>query len=183
MENYLDLAFSPASKKLQELKGSRELYESAAQEWPVMHSFGEREVAHITARDSFYLASVGESGWPYVQHRGGEVGFVKVLDEKTIGWAERWGNKQYVNMGNLTADERVSIIMVDYPNRTRIKMFGHAVYHPHPDDELVESLGAGSLRHDGLVTVEIVSINWNCPKYITPRYTSQEMAELAEIVN
>jgi hypothetical protein len=93
----------------------------------------------------------------------------------TIGWAERSGNRQYLGSGNITADDRVSAIFVDYPTKTRLKIRGHATYHPDPSPELIDALDAGDLRVDGALTVEIVATDWNCPKYITPRYTVSQI--------
>ena len=129
----------------------------------------------LTGRDSFYLASVSETGWPYVQHRGGDVGFVKILDDQTIGWSERRGNRQYLGTGNITANGRVAAIFVDYPSRTRLKLFGRATYHADPAPELLARLEALDERVDGVVTVEVLATDWNCPKYITPRFTDEQL--------
>ena len=172
MQNYLDELFTPSVLAVQQHKGSIGRYESGV-EGPVALDTGE--ISHITSSDSFYIATVSESGWPYVQHKGGDAGFVKVLGTTTIGWAERSGNRQYLGTGNITADDRVSVIFVDYPSRTRLKLRGHATYHPDADSELVTALGADGMRIDGAITVEIVATSWNCPKYITPRYTAAQI--------
>lgn len=176
MNRYYDIAFSEQAKELQRAKGSRQLYEEAARDWPSIDEIGPNERNHIESSDSFYLSSASESGWPYVQHRGGDKGFLKVIGPNTIGWIERNGNRQYVSGGNLAADGRVSLILMDYAMRTRLKIFGHATHHPNPADALIEQLDGAGLRNDGAITVEIAGLEWNCPKYITQRFTSAEVA-------
>lgn len=177
MRNFLDIATTPTIQALREQRGSAGLYDSGA---AVPEVLTEDERAMITTRDSFYMATVNEDGWPYVQHRGGDAGFVKVLGPTTIGWLERNGNRQYLGTGNITADDRVAIILVDYPSRSRLKLLGRAVHHPDPSPELIERLGGAGIRQDGAVTVEVEATNWNCPKYITPRYTEAQVAGLVE---
>jgi predicted pyridoxine 5'-phosphate oxidase superfamily flavin-nucleotide-binding protein len=178
MRKYFDIAFTPAVTEVQSLKGAREHYARAGESWPVPTRLNEQEVTHIQAADSFYLASVSESGWPYVQHRGGDKGFVTVLDDHTIGWLERTGNRQYISSGNIAANDKLAIIMVDYPSRTRLKLYGNANNHIDPSDELISRLGGDGIRNDGAVTVEVVSYDWNCPKYITPRFTEEQIREI-----
>lgn len=179
MQNYYDIAFTPAVRTLQERKGSSGIYDAAA-DAPVPEVLESAEVEYLSGRDSFYLATVNENGWPYLQHRGGEPGFVKVLGPTTIGWIERRGNRQYLGTGNIMADDRVALIFVDYPNRTRLKLFGHATYHSDPAPEMVEALDGEAVRGDGAITVEIAAASWNCPKYITPRYTAQEVQAVTD---
>lgn len=185
MTNYMEIALTPAVLALQEKKGSRGMYGEIADgehEHPI--ELAPDELQMITTRDSFYMATVSETGWPYVQHRGGEAGFVKNLDSHTVGWVERSGNRQYLGTGNITATKRVSLIFVDYPTRTRLKLFGKATHHADPDDELIEALGAQNIRSDGAITVEAIGTNWNCPKYLTPRFTeSQIRAHTARLEN
>lgn len=176
MTDYFDIALTPAILDLQEQKGSRRLYTTPAGASPGEPH--ELEVAArelISSRDSFYMATVNESGWPYVQHRGGEQGFIKIVDDHTIGWVERNGNRQYIGSGNITANGRVAAIFVDYPTRTRLKLYGHATYHADPSPQLLASLGAEGIRNDGAITVEVLATDWNCPKYITPRYTEEQV--------
>jgi hypothetical protein len=181
MTDYFDIAFTPAVLALQEQKGSRGLYAAASGEGPgEPHELEPMERELVATRDSFYLATVSESGWPYVQHRGGDQGFVKILDEHTIGWVERNGNRQYLGTGNITASGRVAAIFVDYPTRTRMKLYGQGTYHPDPSPELLAALGAVGVRNDGAITVEVLATNWNCPKYITPRYTQDQIEDAVE---
>jgi uncharacterized protein len=179
MTSYYDIAFTPTVLDLQNQKGSREMYAKASDAGLLGGTELDRSTIElIRTRDSFYMATVGETGWPYVQHRGGEAGFVKVLDERTIGWAERWGNRQYLGSGNITTDGRVAMIFMDYPARRRLKIYGQATHHPEPADDLLQTLEAQDLRTDGAITVEIVAAEWNCPKYITPRYTEDQVIDL-----
>jgi len=146
MSEYFDIAITPTVIDLQRRKGARALPADHTGEGPrEPHVLDDSEILMITTRDSFYLASVSETGWPYVQHRGGESGFIKVLDEHTIGWTERNGNRQYLGTGNITANGRVAAILVDYPTRTRLKLYGTATHHPDPSPELLAQLeGEGS---------------------------------------
>lgn len=189
---FYDLAFTPAVQAEQACRGSRAAYAAAAADGrqpaadpatPVQPDLlDEQEFAYLAARDSFYLASVSQSGWPYVQHRGGPAGFVRRIDARTIGWAEYTGNRQYVSAGNTAADDRVAMIFVDYPNRDRLKILGHLHAHDaatRPD--LVALLGIGPYRAHieryMLVTVE--AFDWNCPQHITPRFTLEQVNQLA----
>lgn len=176
MTDYFDIAVTPAVLELQELKGSKGMYTDSPGTGPgEPHRLEVQEQQLLTTRDSFYLASVSEEGWPYLQHRGGEAGFVKIIDDHTIGWAERNGNRQYIGTGNITANGRIAAIFVDYPSRTRLKLYGNATYHPDPSPELLATLGAQDLRTDGAITVEVLATAWNCPKYITPRFTEDQV--------
>ena len=179
--HFAEIAFTPAVKKLQEEMGSRASY-ARMQGVPeaVNHQLSSAEADFIGARDSFYMASVGETGWPYVQHRGGPPGFVRVLDPLTIGFADFRGNRQYVTVGNLMTDERVSLFFMDYPNKTRLKLFGRARIVGDDDEELLSRLEMSDYRarveRGMLITVE--GFDWNCPQHITPRYTVGEIEAL-----
>jgi predicted pyridoxine 5'-phosphate oxidase superfamily flavin-nucleotide-binding protein len=178
MTDWFDIAVTPSVLELQKKKGSLGLYVTEPGSGPgEPHVLDSSEIQFLTTRDSFYMATVGESGWPYVQHRGGDVGFVKVLDDHTIGWAERNGNRQYIGTGNITNNGRVSAIFVDYPSRSRIKIYGEATHHADPSVELLEALGAADLRNDGAITIKVLATAWNCPKYITPRFTEAHIAD------
>lgn len=176
---FSQIMFTPAVKTLQERFGSRESYrqfESAVA--PPLNRLGESERQFIVARDSFYMASVSETGWPYVQHRGGAPGFLRVLDEQTIGFADYQGNRQYVSTGNLSCDNRVSIILMDYPNRRRLKLLGRArIINLEDDPDLIRSLEDPDYRariERGFV-IQIEAFDWNCPQHITPRFTQAEV--------
>ena len=131
--------------------------------------------AFIASRTSIYMATVSETGWPYVQHRGGPVGFLHILENDTIGFADYHGNQQYISKGNLAHDDRVSLFMMDYPTRSRLKLIGHMkMIEAAEDTELAAALttkGQGPVER--LVTIKIAAIDWNCPKYIEPRYTKR----------
>jgi hypothetical protein len=178
VQHLLELSLDDEALEHQRRRGSYDRYE-AALELPPPAGLSDAEIEFLSRRDSFYLASVSANGWPYVQHRGGPPGFVKIPDPTHLAWGERSGNRQYVTAGHLDHDGRVAIIAVDYPNRQRLKLLGHARYDPEPSPDLLAELGVDG-RLDALVTVEIVAFDWNCPKYITPRYTADELRAVAE---
>ena len=177
---FAELAFTPAVKAAQVREGSRDAYRKLEEGEPHHDRLGPAEAAFLAARDSFYLASVGETGWPYVQHRGGPPGFLRVLDERTIGFADFRGNRQHVSVGNLGGDDRVSLILVDYPNRRRLKILGRArVAEPDREPETVARLEVPDYRAkvERGILVAVEAFDWNCPQHITPRYTAAEVAE------
>lgn len=174
MDHFFALAFGAEEQAHQRRKGSLDRYEHALSAAPVPTGLGAAEAEFLQRRDSFYLASTGSNGWPYVQHRGGPPGFVKVTGPTQLTWAESTGNRQYITAGHLDHDDRVAIIAVDYPNRKRLKLLGHARFDPDPTpEELEQHRTAGRL--EGILTVEVVAFDWNCPKYITPRFTADEV--------
>ena len=173
MQTFGDIAFSPLVQRHQRRRGSLEAYQREAGH-PGPDGLGPDEVAFLAERDSFYLASAGENGWPYVQHRGGPAGFLRVVDPTHLAWSERSGNRQFVTAGNLDHDDRVSLIAVDYPSRQRLKVLGHARWEPEPSAQLLADLGITG-RLEGLVMVEVTAFDWNCPKHITPRYTEEQV--------
>lgn len=144
---------------------------------------GEDEVAFLADRDSFYLGTVSSSGWPYVQHRGGPKGFLKVVDEKTLGFADLKGNRQLVSTGNLSANDRVALFLMDYPGRQRLKILGHArTVDAKADPALADRLAPTPelrSRVERVVLVDVVGFDWNCPAYITPRFTEEEVEAYA----
>ncbi len=177
---FQEIAFTDTVKSVQEQLGSRRGYSRReGGDIDFNHVLGPREAAFIANRDSFYMASVSETGWPYVQHRGGPVGFVRVLDEKTIGFADFSGNRQYISVGNLMADERVSLFFMDYPNRTRLKLLGRARFVVPNEDAILKKLAPADYKarveHGLLITVE--ALDWNCPQHITPRFTVEQVED------
>lgn len=143
---------------------------------------GPAEAEFIAARDSVYLGSISESGWPYIQHRGGPKGFLRVVNETTLAFADYKGNRQLVTTGNLSVNDRVSLFLMDYRNRARLKILGHArVEDARAHPELVARLADPEMRPavERLVFIDVVSCDWNCPKYIAPRYSFEEVEELA----
>jgi predicted pyridoxine 5'-phosphate oxidase superfamily flavin-nucleotide-binding protein len=146
-----------------------------------LDSLTSDEIAFIAARDSFYMATVNIDGWPYIQHRGGPAGFLKVLDPQTLGFADFKGNRQLLSTGNLGANNRVALFFMDYPNRTRLKILGRArVVAASENEELTDKLTPSTnLRGkvERLFLINMVGFDWNCPQYITPRYTEEEVRE------
>ena len=140
----------------------------------------EEERSFIGARDSFYLATVTEDGWPYLQHRGGVPGFLRVVSPTQLAFADYKGNRQMLSTGNLAASDRVALFLMDYPRRERLKILGHgrvADAREHP--ELVSQFAEPEARGiaERVFLIDVVSFDWNCPKYITPRYTEEEVRE------
>jgi hypothetical protein len=142
------------------------------------------EVEFIARRDSFYLATITSGGWPYLQHRGGPAGFLKTLDPQTLGFADFRGNRQLLSTGNLAASDRVSLFLMDYPRRERLKILGHArVLDARENRDLADGLTpTPDLRGkvERLFLIDVVSFDWNCAQYITPRYTEEEIREIIE---
>lgn len=151
---------------------------------PTGEALRDQEVEMIESRDSFYLATITENDWPYLQHRGGPVGFLKVLGPREIAFADYGGNRQMISVGSLTKRDRVSLFLMDYPSRTRLKMLGHASImdaSEHPDlVQKLEPQGGHGSKPERIFRIEILSYDWNCPKFITPRYTSQHLQEVVE---
>ena len=138
----------------------------------------DEERAFIEARDSFYMATVTESGWPYVQHRGGTPGFLRVVSPTQLAFADYKGNRQMLSTGNLAANDRVALFLMDYPRRERLKILGHArVADARQHPELVAQFAEPAARGlvERLFLIDVLSFDWNCPKYIIPRYTAAEV--------
>jgi ferredoxin-NADP reductase len=176
------IAFTANVLAAQARMGSRDAYRPAELGDAEAAELGPYEVEFIGARDSFYQGTVGESGWPYVQHRGGPTGFLKVLDPKTIGYADFSGNRQYISVGNLDGDDRVSLFLMDYPGMRRLKIWGRArLVDQDAEPALVALLESPAYRarveRGVIITVE--AFDWNCPKHITPRFTEREVRDLA----
>lgn len=136
------------------------------------------EAAFIAQRDGFYQATVSETGWPYVQFRGGPRGFLKVLDKRTLAYADFRGNRQYLSVGNLKGDGRVALILVDYPNRRRLKVWGHArIVEAADEPDLVARLhdAAYPARPERAVVITVAAFDWNCPQHLPERYTLEEL--------
>lgn len=176
--HFAEVAFTPTVKKVQEELGSRSSY-ARMEGVPdaVNHRLTEAEAGFIAARNSLYMATVSETGWPYIQHRGGPTGFARVLDESTIGFVDFRGNRQYVSVGNLMTDDRVSLFFMDYPNKTRLKLFGRARIIGLDDQAVLSRLEMPDYRarieRGFIITVE--GFDWNCPQHITERYTLEEV--------
>jgi predicted pyridoxine 5'-phosphate oxidase superfamily flavin-nucleotide-binding protein len=178
MRGFSKIAFTPAVKAVQEQMGSRTAYARLERGPAGPDVLGEAEVAFLSERDSFYMASLGEAGWPYIQHRGGPRGFVRILDEHTIAFADRRGNRQYVSAGNVAGDDRVALIFVDYPNRARLKVLAHAKVATRADDPETFARVAGDAVAERVFVLRIEGLDWNCPQYITPRFTEDEVGAM-----
>lgn len=177
---YSDIAFTPAVRDMQTRMGSRANYASLDVTDDRRDFLTEREAEFIEARDGFYQATVSETGWPYVQFRGGPAGFLKVLDAKTIGFADFRGNVQYISVGNLQNNDRISIILMDYPNRRRLKLLGRVrLVSEAEDPAMVARLELPSYRArvERAFVITIEAYDWNCPQHITPRFTEAEVQE------
>ena len=176
-KNFAEIAFTDAVKKLQEKNGSRAAYDRM-EKFSVVDGLTPNEISFIQDRNSFYLASIGVKEFPYVQHRGGPKGFLKVLDSKRIGFIDFVGNKQYVSVGNMATNNNVSLIMIDYPTRTRLKIFAKAeVVELKDSPELYKLLNLDDykFRPERMLVFTIEAYDWNCPQHITPRYTVDEI--------
>lgn len=179
-KNFAAIAFTDAVKALQEEYGSRKTYERV-EKLHVVDGLSENEVEFIKDRDSFYLATVGAKGFPYIQHRGGPKGFLKILDSKRLGFIDFTGNKQYISVGNLKTNTNVAIILLDYPAKARLKIFAKAEIVALKDNtELLESLNLGEykFRPERMIIFNIEAFDWNCPQHITPRYTVEEIEQV-----
>ena len=175
---FAQIAFTPDVLDVQEQHGSAHGYAKfLTPEAAPGDRIGDVEAAFITARDGFYQATVSETGWPYVQFRGGPAGFLKVLDPATIAYADFRGNRQYLSAGNLTGNDRVALILMDYPNRRRLKIWGRAKIVDIADDpDLVARLHEDTYRArpERAVVISVTALDWNCPQHIPQRLTIEE---------
>ena len=178
MKHFGDIMFTNGVRAEQEQRGSRKAYAQMTAQ-PAPEALGAREEAFIEARDSFYLASVNEEGWPYIQHRGGPKGFLKVTGPRQLAMADYRGNRQYVSTGNIKHDERVSLFLMDYPNKARLKILARAkIVDLDSDPSLAAKLAdpeGGKVEQ--LMTFEVEAFDWNCPQFITPRFTADDIRE------
>ena len=175
---FANIAFTPSVKAAQSRYGSRRANERIENAQDRGDELTPVEIEYIAARDSLYQATVSETGWPYVQFRGGPPGFLKVIDPKTIGYADFRGNVQYVSVGNLNADGRIALILMDYPNRQRLKIWGNArIVHDTDKPALLASLRVEGYkaRVERAVIITVAAFDWNCPQHITPRFTEAEV--------
>ncbi len=178
---FAEISFTPNVRAMQEQYGSAKAYAGfLGDDVERGDRLGPDEAAFITGIDGFFQATVSETGWPYVQFRGGPAGFVKVLDHRTIAYADFRGNRQYLSVGNLTGNDRVAVILVDYPNRRRLKIWGHAALVDAEDDPgLIEQLHDSSYRAkpERAVVITITATDWNCPQHIPQRFTVEEFEQ------
>jgi len=182
-DRYLEIATSDAVKDLQERWGSRSAYSRFESGPLTSNQLGPEEIAFIEAQDSFFLASLNESGWPYIQHRGGPPGFLKVLGNNQLGFPDFKGNRQYLSFGNILKNPRVSLFLIDYPARARLKIFGNAklVEGDNVPDALREMENEpGAIAIERGVIIQVEAFHWNCPKYIVPRFTEAQVRTVVD---
>jgi len=181
---FAELAFTPLVKEEQTLHGSRHLYERVEHSPDLGDRLGPDEEAFIRARDGFYMASVTETGWPYIQFRGGHVGFLHVLDDQTIAFADLRGNRQYISTANLKHDDRVALFFMDYPTQSRLKVLGRVTIHEGDAEaeKLIASLRVPDEKTppERAIVIHVEAFDWNCQQHITPRYSEVELAKILE---
>ncbi|MGF1491615.1 MAG: pyridoxamine 5'-phosphate oxidase family protein [Microcoleaceae cyanobacterium] len=177
---FAEIAFTPAVKAIQEYYGSREAYQKFVENGPANDTLTPDIIAFIQQRDSFYLGSVSETGWPYIQFRGGPVGFLRVIDDKTLGFADFSGNNQFLSTGNFSKNDRAFLFLMDYPNRRRLKIWGRAKVVE--DAAWIERLRipgyTGNPQRAFLITVE--AWDRNCPQHIPRKYSEDDIAAITE---
>lgn len=179
--SFAQIAFTPLVKDQQVKHGSRSQYERVEAVGSAGSTLTTHERHFIAEHDSFYLATVSETGWPYIQHRGGEAGFLHVLDDRTIAFADYRGNRQYITLGNLNHDNRIALFLMDYPSRTRLKILGRAsVYEGEEAKSYFEQLAASDVRRlaERVIIIRVEAFDWNCQQHITPRYTEDQVVEV-----
>lgn len=175
--SFLDIAATPSVRAAQHEMGAAEIWSDMGERPPQTH-LGANEIAFIAERDSFYMATVSETGWPYVQHRGGPAGFLKVLDGKTLAFADYRGNRQYISVGNLKSGDRAALILMDYPRRARLKIYAQISIVPlDADPDLTAALTSPGYRGrpERIFKLTLAAYDWNCQQHIVPRYTEAEL--------
>jgi uncharacterized protein len=178
---YPEIQFTASVRDVQTEQGSRQMGQRLADRPAADDRLSPTEIAFIAARDSFYLATVNSDGWPYVQHRGGPRGFLRVLGERLLGFADYSGNRQYISLGNARANDRVSLFLVDYPNRARLKVLAHMeavdlAERPELAATLVDADYRAKVERG--ILFHVVAHDWNCPQHITPRFAEDELMAL-----
>lgn len=178
---FAEISFTPNVRAMQEQYGSATAYAGfLGDDVQRGDRLGPDEIAFIAGIDGFFQATVSEANWPYVQFRGGPVGFVKVLDDSTIAYADFRGNRQYLSAGNLTGNDRIALVLVDYPSRRRLKVWGRAKLVDAKDDPgLIEQIHDPSYRAkpERAVVITLAAIDWNCPQHIPQRFTVEELEQ------
>jgi uncharacterized protein len=176
---YLEALATPGVRAAREANGVAGLWEEMDLDRPG-DRFSAREVGFIAARDSFYVASVSQTGWPYIQHRGGPPGFLRVLDDRTLGFADFAGNRQYLTLGNVAEEDRVALFLMDYPNRRRLKILARMAAHDlAAEPDLADRLATPGYRArpERGFSLALHAFDWNCAQHITPRFTEAEIVE------
>jgi uncharacterized protein len=176
---FLDVAATPSVRAVQARMGADRIWQDFKGH-RAFDRFTENEAAFIAERDSFYLATVSETGWPYVQHRGGPPGFLKLVDDQTLAVADYRGNRQYISTGNLAADDRACLFLMDYPHRARLKIYAHVEtlgLDDDPDLTALVTLPGYKAKIERIFRLRLKTFDWNCQQHITPRFTEHEIAE------
>jgi predicted pyridoxine 5'-phosphate oxidase superfamily flavin-nucleotide-binding protein len=182
---FFTTAFTPSVQAEQTRHGSQAAYArlAAADDSEEADDLTPTEISFISARDSFYLGTVSETGWPHVQHRGGPAGFVRVLDARTLAWADFSGNRQYVSIGNTAVNNKVALIFVNYPARQRLKILGRmttAEIGDRPDLKTQLEMAGYRAKIEHAIQVRVEAFDWNCPQHIEPRFSVSEIQGLIE---
>ena len=178
---FFDLTFTPSVKRAQEHYGTRSNFERFEAGEPDFYGLTDAEEEFIASRDGFYLATVGENDQPYIQFRGGAPGFLKVLDSRTLGFADFRGNLQYISVGNLNGNDKAAVFLMDYANQQRLKILARAeIKDAKDDDELIEQLKMPDYKAkiERAVILHVEAFDWNCPQHITPRFTIEEIRRM-----
>jgi len=178
--NYSELAFTDAIKNLQDRLGSRLSYERM-EKVSFVDGLTDHETEYIAQIDSFYLASIGENGYPYIQHRGGPKGFIRVIDKETIGIVDFVGNRQYISAGNISKNAKVSLILLSYPLKTRLKIYAEAeIIELSEDSSLYDFLRPKEYKFkpERIMLFKVKAYDWNCPQHINPKYSIEEVQEI-----
>jgi len=176
--HFLEVAVTPSVRAAQSAMGVDQIW--LGNDSRPSDTLTEDEIAFIAARDSFYMASVSETGWPYVQHRGGNAGFLKVVDQRTLAFADYRGNRQYISTGNLAANDRACLFLMDYARRARLKIYVHVDRLTLDADPTLNDLVSDPTykgRAEGIFRLRLEAYDWNCPQHITPRYTQQHVEQ------
>jgi uncharacterized protein len=176
---FLDIAVTPSVRAVQAKMGANRIWQNFKGHRE-FNRFTENESAFIAERDSFYMATVSETGWPYVQHRGGPRGFLKLVDDHTLAFADYRGNRQYISIGNLAADDRACLFLMDYPHRVRLKIYAHVeTLTLDADPALTElvTVPDDKANLERIFRLRLETFDWNCQQHITPRFTEREISE------
>ncbi|ABF42744.1 pyridoxamine 5'-phosphate oxidase-related, FMN-binding protein [Candidatus Koribacter versatilis Ellin345] len=180
MPYFGSLVFTPLVKALQERYGSRRQYERLEKSAATPARMSADETSYIAERDTFYMATIGSTGWPYIQHRGGPKGFLKVIDDSTLAFADFRGNKQYISTGNLMSDNRVALILIDYPRQLRLKVLGRVeIFEGEIAEQWLKKVREPQYKAiaERVYVIRIEAFDWNCQQHIVPRYTEMEIRE------
>ena len=181
---FANLTFTDGVRTTQEHYGSRAPNKRLQENYGPNDQLTVRETDFITQRDTFYLATVSETGWPYVQHRGGPPGFLKVLGPNQLAYADFRGNTQLISVGNVSTNDRCSLILMDYPNRRRLKILGHMRVEDSRSVGVTDlakvELAEYKARVERVVCIDVVAFDWNCPQHSTRRYTESEFEQWAK---